>query len=98
MKLDLTPLSHAGISAVIQILVGLLTKNWWLGGLLSCVWWVAREHTQAEYRWIAAYGNGKRANMPEWGGFDPRVWNAGSLLDFCVPIAACLCIWFLNII
>ncbi len=61
--MDWTPLIHALIAIAAQLLVGLLTGNWWLGGALACTWWIAREHTQAEYRWIEKYGQGKRANM-----------------------------------
>lgn len=92
--MDATPFMHAAISLVIQALVGLLTGNWWLGGLVACTWWVAREHTQAEYRWIEKYGQGKRANMPDWAGFDYRVWNVPSLLDFIAPVVACSIVYF----
>ncbi|STF36869.1 ybl63 [Escherichia coli] len=33
--------------------------------------------------------------MPWWGGFDPRVWDAGSLMDFAAPVAICLLFWLL---
>ncbi|HCT3788701.1 TPA: hypothetical protein OUB93_003328 [Escherichia coli] len=56
---------------------------------------IAREHTQAEYRWTERFGKGKRINMPWWGGFDPRVWDVGSLLDFSFPIIGCLLVWIL---
>ena len=92
--MDTTPLLHAALSLVIQALVGLLTSNWWLGGLLACTWWIVREHTQAEYRWIEKYGQGKRANMPDWAGFDYRVWNVPSLLDFIAPVVACSIVYF----
>ena len=92
--MDATPFMHAAISLVIQALVGLLTGTWWLGGLVACTWWVAREHTQAEYRWIEKYGQGKRANMPDWAGFDYRVWNVPSLLDFIAPVVACSIVYF----
>ena len=83
---DWTPLTHAAIALVVQILIGILLGNWWLGGLLACIWWIAREHTQAEYRWISKFGGGKRANMPWWGGFDPRAWDVPSVLDWLVPV------------
>lgn len=86
--MDFTPLIHAAIAVTAQMLVGLLTGNWWLGGLLACIWWIAREHTQAEYRWIEQFGAGVRANMPQWGGFDPRVWTLGSVVDWLVPVVA----------
>lgn len=92
--MDATPFMHAAISLVIQALVGLLTGNWWLGGMLACTWFVAREHTQAEYRWIEKYGQGKRANMPDWAGFDYRVWNVPSLLDFIAPAVTCSIVYF----
>lgn len=88
--MDLTPLEHAAIAVCVQLLVGLCLGNWWLGGLLSCCWFVAREHTQAEYRWIEAFANGRRAGMPWWGGFDPKVWNWGSALDALAPALFCL--------
>ncbi|ESA87115.1 hypothetical protein HMPREF1601_03167, partial [Escherichia coli 907779] len=49
----------------------------------------------AEYRWIEMFGHCKRINMPWWGGFDPRVWDVASLMDFAVPVVACLLIWML---
>ncbi|WP_270370256.1 hypothetical protein [Escherichia coli] len=47
------------------------------------------------YRWIEMFGHGKRINMPWWGGFDPRAWDVASLMDFAVPVVACLLIWML---
>lgn len=89
MKLDLTPVSHAGIAVLVQLAVFAVFSNPWVGALAACTWWVAREHTQAEYRWISQYAKGKRLNMPWWGGFDPRAWDVPSLLDFIVPIISC---------
>lgn len=94
--MDLTPLLHAALAAAVQTLVGLLTGNWWLGGLLACTWWVAREHTQAEYRWIERFGHGQRAAMPQWGGFDPRIWNWPSVLDWMVPLITFILILLLH--
>jgi len=87
--MDWTPFIHALIAVAVQLAVGKTTGNWWLGGLLGCAWWIAREHTQAEYRWIEKYGNGLRTNMPQWAGFDPRVWNKASLFDWLVPVVLC---------
>lgn len=91
--MDLTPLIHAAIAVAAQLAVGKATGNWWLGGAAACIWWVAREHTQAEYRWIGTYGHGTRESMPWWAGFDPRVWAAGSVLDWLVPALACTAAW-----
>ena len=65
-----------------KVLVGLFTGNWAYGAIAGCTFFIAREHTQAEYRWIEMFGHGKRMHMPWWGGFDPRVWDVASLMDF----------------
>lgn len=57
---------------------------------LCAAFYTGREHAQAEYRWIDAYGNGHRDNMPWWGGFDPRVWDRKSLLDWLLPVCVAL--------
>ena len=88
--MDLTPLEHAAIAVGVQLLVGMCMGNWWLGGLLSCCWFVAREHTQAEYRYIAEFALGKRDRMPWWGGFYWRCWDWPSVLDAAAPAVACL--------
>ncbi|BBS37393.1 hypothetical protein WP5S18E01_22400 [Enterobacter cloacae] len=95
MKLDFSPLGHALAAMSIQCLIGLITGMWGVGGALGCLWYISREHTQAEYRWITQYGAGKRANMPWWGGFDWRVWNLASLLDWLVPLPFCFTLWLL---
>lgn len=85
--MDATPFLHAAISLVIQALVGLLTGNWWLGGLVACTWWVAREHTQAEYRYLKHAGL-KRSDV-KWLEFKVLVsksaWSKDSVLDFAIP-------------
>ena len=71
-----------------QAVVGMLTDNWLAGASLGAAFFIGREHTQAEYRNIEKYCQGKRANMPWWGGFDPKVWSADSMLDWIFPVAA----------
>ena len=86
-KLDKTPLLHATISTVFTAVVLLFsTELAKYACVAGAVWWIAREHTQAEYRWISRYGNGHRTSMPWWGGFDIRVWDVGSALDLAVPL------------
>lgn len=83
-------MSHMIIALVAQLAVGFLTRRWLLGGILAVAFYVGREFTQAEYRWIAAYASGERANMPALAGFDPRVWNFKSLSDVLLPLAIVL--------
>ncbi len=94
MALDLSPLYHALLALALQCAFGLTIGDWSAGGAIGCTWFIAREHTQAEYRWIAHFGGGKRANMPWWGGFDRRAWDLPSLLDWLVPVLACTVVYF----
>lgn len=91
---DFSSLGHAAMAVALQCAVGFGFGAWGVGGALGCVWFIAREHTQAEYRWIAMFGDGKRANMPWWGGFDWRVWDLASLLDWLVPVLVCVAIYW----
>lgn len=93
--IDLTPVGHALIAMSLQIICGLLLADWSIGALIGCTFFLAREHTQAEYRWIAKYGKGKRANMPWYGGFDYKAWDLDSVLDCAVPVFACATIYFI---
>lgn len=72
---------HAVLALLLQAAVVLATGNWWLGAALAVGIFAGREQAQAEYRWIERYGSGLRANMPWWGGFDPRVWTLKSVAD-----------------
>lgn len=91
--MDLSPFLHACAAVAVQCIFGLSLGDWASGAVLGCVWFIAREQTQAEYRWIAQFGDGQRENMPWWGGFAFRAWDVPSLLDMLVPIAACAVIY-----
>jgi hypothetical protein len=79
-------LAHPLVAVGLQIVLGLITGNFWLGALGGSAMFIGREHAQAEYRWIEHHGGGLRANMPWWGGFDPKVWDRHSLLGFVLPL------------
>lgn len=93
-KPDYTPLQHAAVALATQVFTGVVLNDWLLGAAFGIALFLGREHAQAEYRWIEKYGQGKRANMPQWGGFDYRVWNVSSLLDFVSPVIACTVTYF----
>ncbi|MES1628423.1 hypothetical protein [Escherichia coli] len=97
IEVDITPILHALCAVVAQVLIGLFTGNWAYGAIAGCTFFIAREHTQAEYRWIEKFGKGKRINMPWWGGFDRRTWNTPSLLDWLVPALACTAVYFVTL-
>ena len=79
-------IGHLVIALALQLLVVAATRSWWGGAFAAAAWAIAREVTQAEYRWIEHHGGGLRANMPWWGGFDPIVWQTvDPWLDWIVP-------------
>ncbi len=87
--MNATNFVHAAIAAIAALLFGLP------GAIAAMAWFAAREHTQAEYRWIETYGQGLRANMPWWGGFDLRVWRkVDPWLDMLLPAIACAAVLY----
>lgn len=79
-------MTHVAIAIIFQIAVGLLCGRWGLAAITASAFFLGREITQAEYRWIAKFGAGHRANMPWWGGFDPAAWDIKSLGDALLPL------------
>ena len=89
-------LGHLALALAIQLLVATATRSWWGGAAAATAWAISREITQAEYRWIEHHGDGLRANMPWWGGFDPIVWQkVDPWLDWLAPtlLAAAIAVW-----
>lgn len=88
-------MAHALASLFAQLLLGLLAGDWWTPAAAMSALFIGREHAQAEYRWIERYGSGRRANMPWYGGLQPRVWTIKSLADCALPAAAtsALALW-----
>ena len=82
---------HAVVALLIQIAVGLSTRNWWAGAALACGYFIGREFAQAEYRWIEQFGHGLRGSMPWWRAFDTRVWpKLDQWADLFGPLCATL--------
>jgi hypothetical protein len=79
-------LYHPAVALGVQILIGLLTGNFWLGALAGSAIFIGREHAQAEYRWIERFGKRfeNEAEYAEWhwntyGQFEGR--NPGTSWD-----------------
>ena len=89
-------LEHLLISICIQSVIGGLTGNWWAGAAICAALFIGREQAQAEYRWIAWFGNGKRENLHWWNALDPAVWNIHNFFwNLALPIGAVTVIAFL---
>ena len=93
-------LSHPIAALAIQALIGALTGNWWAGAASGAAFFIGREITQAEYRWIDTYGLGLRANMPWWAAFDPRVWRKfDAWADWLAPVVVvCLMVFLTGVL
>ena len=78
-------LEHSAYALLFMAIVGLLTGNWFAGACFGSAFFVGREHAQAEYRVIQKFYDGKRANMPWYGGFERRGWDMKSMLDWILP-------------
>jgi len=81
-------LEHSAYALLFMTIIGLLTGNWFAGACFGSAFFLGREHAQAEYRVIQKFYDGKRANMPWYGGFERRAWDVKSILDFVLPIVA----------
>lgn len=74
----------------------------WFGGMhaevaaMSAAFYIGRENAQAEYRAIKSFYGGKRANAPWLCGFDIRVWDIKSLLDWLGPLMVAAALIGLN--
>ena len=79
---------HALISVVTCLVMALLGLPAVLC-LTPAAFYMGREFTQAEYRYIAAYCNGKRENMPWNAGILPAAWTVKGMLDWVLPLAVC---------
>jgi hypothetical protein len=51
-------MTHVLLALAAQVIVGLLSGRWLVGGLAVAMFYLGREITQAEYRWISAFGAG----------------------------------------
>ena len=80
---------HAIISLIFCLIIGLIQYYTALPIALLCflpaAFYLGREITQAEYRYIKEYCGGKRENMPWWAPFSPKAWNKKSILDWVLP-------------
>lgn len=82
---------HVGYALAMQAGIGLIYGDWWAGAAFGAAFFLGREHSQAEERYIAANG-GKRYETPqraEWAVIYQRQWwDVDSLLDWIMPAAA----------
>lgn len=63
---------------------------------MASLFYIGREHAQAEYRAINTHYNGHRVNAPWWCGFEPRAWNKKSVLDWLLPVLLTIVVYLVR--
>lgn len=89
--MNISNFEHVFYALLIQVLVWLPTRSWWLGAMLSIGVFIGREHAQREYR---IDGSSK---LSPWEAFDIWNWSVDARLDLFLPAAAVVLVaWAAN--
>ena len=79
---------HALLALITCVILFFLGLNW-AAMFWSASFYLGRELSQSEYRYIQSHG-GKRDNCPWYCGFLPSAWTAKSVIDCLLPWVVCL--------
>lgn len=85
-----TNILHGVYAGVFQFLVGILTGNFWAGGLAAVLFFLGREVAQREYK--LTKGESVKGLKP-WEGFDILEWGLDAKLDLAVPVVVVILIF-----
>ena len=80
-----TNFEHAGYAALMQLVIGLVTGDWFAGACFGIAFFVGREHAQAQAKLGYTFKTTFQA-------FDVRKWSLDSQLDLLFPTVICLII------
>lgn len=93
-----TNFEHAIYAVLLQIAVGVLTGNWWIGAAAGVFFFLGREHAQFERK--LAVAGGTVGTLNPLAGFQLWKWSLDSQLDLAFPVAATLLValgWHLGV-
>lgn len=82
-----TNFEHAGYAALMQLVIGLVTGNWFAGACFGIAFFVGREHAQVQDKLGYTFKTTFQA-------FDVRKWSRDAQLDLLFPMLSCLLILF----
>ena len=80
-----TNFEHAGYAALMQLVIGLVTGDWFAGACFGIAFFIGREHAQAQ----AKLGYTLKTTFQT---FDVRKWSRDAQLDLLFPTVTCLII------
>jgi hypothetical protein len=78
-----TNFEHAGFAVLMQLVIGLVTGDWFAGACFGIAFFVGREHAQVQ----AKLGYTLKTTFE---AFDVRKWSRDAQLDLLFPVIACL--------
>ena len=80
-----TNFEHAGYAALMQLVIGLATGDWFAGACFGIAFFLGREH--AQYQILLGY-----TFKTTFQAFDVRKWSLDAKLDLLFPTVTCLII------
>lgn len=80
-----TNFEHAGYAAIMQLVIGLVTGDWFAGACFGIAFFVGREHAQAQDKLGYTFKTTFQA-------FDVCKWSRDAQLDLLFPVVTCLTI------
>ena len=84
-NMNQTNFEHAGYAALMQLVIGLITDDWFAGACFGIAFFVGREHAQNQDKLGYTFKTTFQA-------FDVRKWSLDSQLDLLFPVITCLTI------
>lgn len=95
MTVNASHFLHTFWALSFMTLIGLTTGNWIAGAAFGSAFFIGREHSQAELRWLQKnhikIDSEGYESMPELADLYPVVWKdqVDAWLDWIVPTVAC---------
>ena len=81
-----TNFEHAGYALLMQLVIGLISGDWFAGACFAFAFFLGREHSQFQY--LLGY-----TFKTTFQAFDVRKWSLDSKLDLLFPTVVCLITW-----
>lgn len=81
-----TNFEHAGYAVLMQVVIGLITGDWFAGTCFAIAFFIGREHAQNQDKLGYTFKTTFQA-------FDITKWSRDSQLDLLFPVVATLITW-----
>lgn len=84
-----TNFEHAGYAALMQLVIGLITGDWFAGACFGIAFFLGREHAQAQDKLGYTF-------KTTFTAFDVRKWSLDAKLDLLFPTVTVLVVLLLT--